>query len=179
MAIYSLNEAYKSQEFFYMCNACGDINKPGAAPDDFQVYQPEDVMTPQEQDLYTNCWCEGRGCLEYVLRIGDKAAMGLAFLCDEIWCQELVERMTHTTVTDSDVRLIWMPRLFLAIKSVAETCIQPLVPECDIYIGDQTDPDGHEIVVAVPYHLRGRLADIVKKLDNTVYEAIEVSFGRR
>lgn len=90
MAIRSLNEAYASNILHYMCNACGDINKPDNLADWRTVYTPEDVMTPNEQILYEEYWREGAGCRMYVLRIAGEAAMGLCYLFDESWSEELV-----------------------------------------------------------------------------------------
>lgn len=178
MAIVSLNETYSANKLSYMCNACGDINKPGADPLDFRVYQPEDVMTPEEQTLYESYWNEGSGCCEYVLRIGESAAMGLGFLLDTGWCRDLLEELSNGGIEDSDIENLWMPKLFLAAKEASENVIQPLVAGCDIHIGEWTDPDGHEILVIVPYRLRDELSDIVKNLCDSVYSSVENAFYR-
>ena len=177
MAIKSLNEIYKRNELFYMCNACGDVNDPNI-PHDLESHMPEEVMTPEEQELYDNYWTEGGGCQMYVLRIKGKAAMGLCYLFDTEWAQDIVreKKGISSPVTEDDINQVWMLRMFSAVFRAAEKKIQKLVRGCDIYLGDWTDPDGHEMLVVVPYEMRDQIENISKMLYEVVYDAVEKAF---
>ena len=178
MAIRSLNDAYASNSLHYMCNACGDINNPDNLSDFRTIYQPEDVMTPNEQILYENHWRDGAGCCMYVMRIADEAAMGLGYLFDESWCKELAEQKhpASPTPSDSDIETIWMPYLFTVLVKTAESIADRLAPQCDVYLGNNTDPAGHEILITIPFDLRAGIEKIAADLDGIVYQQTENAF---
>ena len=177
MAIKSLNETYDRNELFYMCNACGEVNDP-SIPGDMGFHQPEEVMTPEEQQLYENYWAEGAGCCMYVLRIKERAAMGLCYLFDTGWVKDVLDERPDVAkpVADEDIKQVWMPRVFAAVSKAAEAEIQGLAPGCDIYLGDWTDPDGHEMLVVVPYEKRDQIEGIAEKLYDAVYEVVKNLF---
>lgn len=176
MAIKSLNEIYEKNGLLYMCNACGDINDPNV-PGDTKTHLPEEVMTPEEQVLYESYWTEDGGCCMYVLNVEGKAAMGLCYLFDTGWCRDVVDGDSDPrhSVSDEDIERLWMPQVFTAITD-ASSKIQELVPGCDIYLGEWTDPDGHEMLVVVPYEMRDQIKGISQKLYDTVYETVEKVF---
>ena len=135
-------------------------------------------MTQQEQDLYYNYWTEDGGCNMHVLRIEGKAAMGLCYLLDAGWVQDVVEQRDgmEKPVTEREIRQAWMSRMFAAAYHAAEDEIQKLVPGCDIYLGYWTDPDGHEMLVVVPYEMRDQIKEITDKLCDAVYDATKNNF---
>ena len=44
---------------------------------------------------------------------------------------------------------------------------------CNVVVGKNTDPDGHELVVIIPYERRSKIKDIAEMLDKTVYSSVE------
>lgn len=159
MSILSLNEAYEKNAFIYLCNACGDVNDPA---DPKRICTPEDIpsiLRPKERVLFEKYWSEGSGALMYVLRIGEgTAAMALGFLFDSGWCRELAEKESgRKDIRDDELKSKWMPRLFLALSDAVSVSIQQIVPGFDIYVGNNTDPDGHEMLVVIPYSDRDKI----------------------
>ena len=168
--IKSLNKAYEDDEFIYMCNSCGDINVPDKPAEVGDI----SLLTLKEKILYERYWQDGSGFWMYVLRFknGDPA-IGISLLFDVGWCEELFNQEVdslHRASTD-ELKKEWMSSLYLAVEDITETVIQPRLPDLDIYLGKDTDPDGHEMLVVVPYNRRGELEDITKKLDD-VYELV-------
>lgn len=182
MAIKSLNAAYEHKLLDYLCNACGDINDPNIDGPDFFEHEAEDIMTSAELELYKQYWSECGNCWRYVLRLYENStreihrpAIGLAFLFDRSWCCDILK--SHAVVfVGKTIEGYWMPKLFSAVTEAAKTVIEPLVPGCDLYLGDNTDPDGHELLVVIPYELRAQVDDIDRLLDGKVYSSVEKLF---
>ena len=177
MAIKSLNEAYEQKSIVYLCNACGEINNP-EDPGDLSPYQPEDMMSPQEQDLYEQYWLEDGACCRYVLRVEGKPALGLCYLFSRSWCREVVKgrRDIESEQADSLMDSEWMPRMFMAVYDAATDHFEAQAPGCDLYIGENTDPDGHELLVVIPYHLRDRINETADRLNASVFCTVESTF---
>lgn len=178
MNILSLNEAYEKNAFIYLCNGCGEVkdpNNPG------RVCEPEEipsVLSLKERVLYENYWSEGTGALMYVLRLADNTpAMGVGFLFSSGWCRELAEKVSgRKDIGKGELESRWMPRLFLAVSDMAGVILQQAAPDFDVYVGNKTDPDGHEMLVVVPYEDRDKIEKLARKLDTMVYEVVEELF---
>lgn len=171
MAIKSLNEAYEKDELVYLCNASGEVTDPDNTE---RVLMTDDeinsVLTLREQNLYRNYWTDGDDwCNRYVMRVGDRPALGICYRFTQDWCRNIVKVLSGSDTPD-------MLRLFLALSDAARMAFEPLVPGCDLYIGDGTDPEGHELLVVVPYEMRDKADGIVEALDAVVYNAVEQIF---
>lgn len=183
MAIKSLNEAYEKNTIKYICNACGDVLGPDNPNGVLNAHDdPKQVMSKCEWDLYSQYWNED-GSPMYVLRLVEpdqpvRAAMGLNFLIDVGWCEDILTKRNPTAakLPREEVKAQYMPFMLQALRDAAETSIVELVPGCDLYIGSDTDPDGHELLIVVPYEMRDRINEIAARLNNMVYDAIEKLF---
>lgn len=177
MAILSLNEAYEKDTIKYLCNTCGDVNDP-KDPGNMKPVEAESVMTVKELVLYRRYWEEGSGCSMYVMRVNGEPAMGLGFLFDDVWCQTLFQKKygEHKVIEPDDMEDYWMPRLYRAVEDAANALLWKKAPGCNVYVGKNTDPEGHEILVVVPYDLREEIKNIADTLNECVYETVEELF---
>lgn len=179
MAILSLKEAYEKNTLKYLCNSCGEVFDPeDSRPEQLCVAEPEKIMNAKELVLYQQYWEEGLGCQMYVMRVKGEPAIGLGYLFDEGWCEELIAKKVkqNLPVTADQMKECWMPRLYQAVNDAAQELIGNMVPGCDIYLGNMTDPDGHEMVIIVPYDKRENVRSIADQLYETLYQTVEELF---
>lgn len=159
----SLNEIYNNNELFYYCNTCGEINIPNTHP---LSYHDSDELPLRERNLYENYWYEGAGCCMYVVNYNGNAAMALGFLFDEGYLCDILHK---DEVDNADMEVFYD-----AISDYAKMLENnEMLSYCDVVVGKNTDPDGHEIVVIVPYERRSKIKDIAEMLDKTVYSSVE------
>jgi len=159
----SLNDIYKNNEIFYYCNACGEINIPDTDP---LSYHESDEMPLKERNLYENYWDEGRGAYKmYVVKYKGNAAMALNFVFDRYYFGEF---LCKDEASDED-----MAMLYEAIVDYAKMLKNSgMMTFCEVLVGENTDSDGHEIIVIVPYERRSKLEEIGGCLDD-IYSAVE------
>lgn len=160
--VLSLNDIYKQDELFYWCNACGDINMPNTDP---MSLHTEDELPMRERNLYENYWEEGAGCCMYVVRFREHPAMVLNYLFDKGYCEDL---LGHEP-TRADMHHFWV-----AIRDCAQFLERDeRTAGCWVVVGEDTDPDGHELTVVVPYERRETIKDVLHYLNETVYASVE------
>lgn len=162
MAIKSLNEAYKNGEIFYWCNACGDINIPGT---EAHCSHTAEELPVDARILYDTLWTEtdGDGPDCYIVSTGLNAenpaagevqfSMALNFLLNKEYLRALpkLDPVTYYGLpANTDMALY-------AIKSEARRLTDAsfaanyfLDDSVDVYIGNNTDPDGHEMLIVIP-----------------------------
>lgn len=159
----NLNEIYKAEELFYYCNTTGDINIPGSGV--LSVHEV-DKLPLKARNLYENYWFEGGGCNMYVVRYKDDIGMILGFLFDESY---LCDFLKKDEVSDEE-----MTKFYNAISDYANLLERSnKISGCDIFVGENTDPDGHELLVFVPYDKRNDIRKITEMLDKEVYRSVE------
>lgn len=129
--IKSLNDAYESK-FTYWCNALGEINLPWRK-DDYNGKVSE--LPPKIAALYRERGVIDCGVKNYVITDDDKLGLGYCWLVDYLWLSDL------GLSEDEDVSA--------ELESAAQA-IQEMFPYADVYIGTNTDLDGHEIVLFIP-----------------------------
>lgn len=163
----SLNELYRRRNaIHFFCDAAGNLN----GPDDVRVgyVMPEDYMSEQELDLYRNYWQPGDECSVYVLRIEGNAYIGLVFPFGRDLAAGIAKKRTgRTSVSEEDMNMLFRTMTNLSFM------VQQLVPECDVFLGENTGVDGHEILVAVPYAERQKVSEYVKKIGKTLYRVMD------
>lgn len=162
--IKSLNKAYEGK-FTYWCNAAGEINLPWRK-DDFNGKVSE--LPPHVRALYRQWRSTERGVNSYVITDDDKLGMGYNWLIDYAWLSEF------DLNEDDDVTA--------ELESTARA-IQEMFPYADIYIGTDTDLDGHEIILFIPGDkLMTFRADTACKgtgLGGEIYNLIRDEFKKR
>lgn len=165
MSVKSLNETYQNDGIFYFCNNCGDVNIPNIKPMSF--HRP-DELPKKQRDLYNNFLQDGCGCNMCVVSYAGEPAMSLGFLFDSCFCNDLVGH----DATKEEQETFWDTAKEEAEKLSADAVLK----DCNILLGKDTDPDGHEILVVVPYSRRADIAEIAKHLDDTVYADFEAAY---
>ena len=159
----SLNKVYEDKELFYYCNTCGDINIPNTDP---MSYHDVDELPIKERNLYENYWYEGAGCHMYVVNYQGNPAMALGFLFDELYLSDILGK---TDVTKEDMSVFYE-----AVCDYAKMLERKEeVIFCEILVGEDTDPDGHELLVIIPYERKSKIKEIASFLDNEVYSTVE------
>lgn len=145
----SLDALYDSGKYHYWCNAAGDINIPGADPLDFGTI---DQMPAPAAALYKNVWSDQNRLLSYVLEVEGRYGMALSVLFNEDAIHDLCKLSKFIDRAPKSKR-----GAFSLVSRVADDWVDKL-PLAEVYVGENTDPDGHEIVVFVP----DSVADIAK-----------------
>lgn len=162
--IKSLNEAYEGK-FTYWCNAVGEINLPWRK-DDYNGKASE--LPPHVRALYRQWRSTERGVNSYVITNDDKLGIGYDWLIDYAWLSEF------DLNEDDDVTA--------ELESTARA-IQEMFPYADVYIGTNTDLDGHEIVLFIPSDklvtFRTDTAHKEMGLGGEIYNLIRDEFKKR
>ena len=159
----NLNEIYKNDELFYYCNSCGEINIPNT---DVFSYHDVDELPIKERNLYENYWSDAYGFQMYVVNYNGNAAMALNFLFCETYLSDILNK---DKINDTDMQM-----LYNAISDYAKILEKDkIVAFCDIAVGDYTDPDGHELLVIIPYERRTEIKNIAEALENVVSNGVE------
>ena len=167
----SLNEIYEHDQLYYWCNASGEIN-PKDNP--MRVGSEEDLPM-RECELYEQFWTEGNGCWMYVVDYMDQTGMALCFLCDYSWAADMLQK-ANREVKDSEKAALY--RAAHRVGEDIETWLHRTYESlnCEVWIGKETDPDGHEIMVFIPFEERRIIRKLSEELDQMVYSAIEKDF---
>lgn len=159
----SLNEIYNENKLFYYCNACGDINIPDTDP---LSYHDVGELPLRERNLYENYWCEGAGCYMYVVNYNGNPAMALGFLFDVGYCDDLTEEIPNLNNN--------MDKFWVAVKDCANLLSKDTALNgCEVLAGHDTDPDGHEILIIIPYNMRDKINEITHDFADKVYADFE------
>lgn len=153
-----LNEIYDTQSFMYWCNRHGELNNPYAKkPGSYTTEELNDVsiMPPREQELYA---MKDDDRPEYVTSWNYRAYTAYSILFDYLYLQTLLPEYTDDYRTD-------------ILRKYAETIT---VPEgCEILFGEDSDIDGHELLLMIPYSLREKKDEIIHTAEETVYKNFE------
>ena len=159
----NLNKIYDNDQLFYWCNAAGDINIPGTDP---WSLHDVDELPLKERNLYENYWSEDMGFWMYVVNYKGNPAMAINCLFDKSYLADLLDK--------EDVSQEDMKRFYNAVFDFAMMLEREKeVAGCEILIGEDTDPDGHELFVIIPYDKRSEIVDIARYLDGCVYSTVE------
>ncbi len=168
--IIPLGFAYDGREIFYWCNSAGDLFVPGPDGKTKDAHDPDELPL-KIRNLYDNYWSEDAGCCMQAASYKERPGMVLNYLFDEGWCDELLGH-EHT---DEDVE-----RLYDAVKDVASIVerdhISMFCKSCTVFCGYKSDPDGHEIVVFIPYEHRRMLKEIMEDLNSCICELVKELF---
>lgn len=164
-----LNTVYNENRIFFCCNACGEI----ALPSDtsiFTVHKPEE-LPEKERELYNEHWTDNYSAKTYVVIYNGEAGLAINFL----FCRTFLEDVLNRPVTDNDMLI-----LHRVIQNYADSIEKHrLLEKCSVLVGEDTDPDGHEMYVIVPYDEKANIEYILQSLDNTVYKDVELLIKER
>lgn len=133
--VHNLKQIYDDKLLHYWCNCTGDINMPGypssACPDC-------GVLPHLARLVYTDYWMEGRGANEYVVTYNGDTGLMLGWLFDYEWLKDL------GLLTNNNAEKI-KPLFHRYVKAAAEDLACDL--SFPVFYGEDTDPDGDEILV--------------------------------
>lgn len=135
----SLNELYDRDVVFYHCNALGEINVAGKDPlycgDVSEMPEPAQVLYNQYQD-------ETGPYRTYVVNIGNRYGMAYVVLFDYSWLDD------NGLDVEKDETIFGA--LNTAVRNVAERIMDDSIADLEFYVGNNTDPDGDELMLFVP-----------------------------
>ena len=161
----SLNEVYKENELYYWCNAVGEINIPSAP---LMYCGHVDDLPPKIKELYNENWNEGCGYYTYVVSYRGHPGMALSILFDKDYMAGVLNK-TEESFSEDDSN-----SFFSCICKYTEGLEKsPACKGLEFLVGNNTDPDGHELLVIVPYEYRNRLDIPAGILANDVYRGVE------
>ena len=163
--IISLNEVYEANELAYRCNAIGEIIDLNSDPKNYHITEP-DILPARERELYDTFWNETAVFTSYVVDYRNTPGMAFCFRFGGEW------RNGFETTDEA------LPALLTAIREETELLANSeKYAACTFMIGDGTDPEGHELLVYVPYEERHLLGQIEKDLtDENLYTRVEERF---
>lgn len=141
-AIRRLNKLYDEERIHYWCTATGDINVIGSAP--LSCGQPED-MPPAIRRLYETLWKEGAGFSMYVVEIDGAPGMVFNMLLDDSYMQDIISKKELPAMPEDYINRMRTE----GGKKAAELLLNTL-SGASVYYGEQTDPDGDEVLVFIP-----------------------------
>ena len=153
-----LNEIYDTQSFMYWCNRQGELNNPYAKkPGSYTTEELNDVsiMPPREQELYS---MKDNDRPEYVVSWNYRAYTAYSILFDYFYLQTLLPEATDDQRTN-------------ILREYAETITVP--KGCEILLGEDSDIDGHELVLMIPHSLREKKNEIFLAVEEPIYENFE------
>lgn len=159
-AFNNYNEMLKSKEIHFWCNCTGDVFVKGnSLPDSVEN------MPPKYQNLYLSYWQEGSGCSMFVAEWESKPYMILEILADYEYANDLELEMNEE---------ISKNRFWLAVQDAAQCLATKYKPMESLLIaaGKESDPDGHNIAVFVPYDRRDEIESIAKFVSEETYKLI-------
>ena len=157
-----LNESYDNGELRYWCNSCGDIFNPDTKKDCGVNDLPVKI-----KNLYLNYWGETYNSSTYIAEYSKNPVIIFSYLFDASYIDDVMEKLNIPSDT------VYMDGIWCAVHDLANILIGKLPVGCYVFAGNNTDPDGHEILVAVPYQIRNKLEEIDKFLDQFVYSTFE------
>ncbi len=139
--IESLNDIYSQNRLFYWCNACGEINMPGDPVYPILVHKPNELPNEQLRDLYNNFWSELGCSSEYVVTLDGVHGYAFDFLFDYDWAE------------DNGMNPKKLPEVIKKTATQLFADVQDFVG-CRFLFGEDTDPNGHEFIIFLPYERR-------------------------
>ena len=157
-AFNNYNEMLK--EIYFWCNCTGDVFAKGnSLPDSVEN------MPPKYQNLYLNYWRESLGCSMFVAEWENKPYMILEILADYEYANDLELEMNEE---------ISKNRFWLAVQDAAQLLVSGYkqLEGLVIAVGKETDEDGHNIAVFVPYDRRDEIESIAKFVSEETYRLI-------
>ena len=172
--VYSLNEAYKNNQIFYWCNSTGDINVPGAAP--MHCGNVEDLPEKQ-REIYEKYWNDNAGALVYVVTYRGRPGIVLGYLIDYSWLHDMLGISGRDDVP-AEKKAIFQQAAEEAANNLADYLANAeggKYAEAEVIYGDGTDPDGHEILVFLPYGIAEMATELAGDIEaeGLVYDRIE------
>lgn len=158
-----LNKIYDNNELSYWCNCIGEINIPDTDP---LSYHEADELPGLARELYVEYWTDEYVGKMYVVDYKGAPAIAINYVFDEYYVAELLNK---DKATFGDMVVIYNALLEYANKLEWKS----LIWNCEVLVGFDTDPDGHELLVIVPYGERNKINRIAQYLDDYVYNAVE------
>lgn len=158
----SLNKVYENDEMFYYCNSCGEISIPGTNP--LSYHLPSELPTIA-YELYQKYWNDNNVGRMYVVEYKNKFAIAINYIFDEEYLAEILDT---DKATSGDMVVYYNAILEYARKLEWK----PAIGNCEVLVGYDTDPDGHELIVIIPYDEKDNIETIIDYLDDYAYDSV-------
>lgn len=167
--IRSLNKAYESEEITYWCNSCAEISLP--TDNTFLTYHTPDELPPQQRDLYLNYWTDDYSSRCYVVTYNGQPGILLTHEYDGYFFRLTLNRAEPRNPVNAEVVGDEDDVYFRSVYNEAKVLARDATFDgCVIFVGDNTDPDGHELCLFVPYEKRSKLVTYLEAFDrDSVY----------
>lgn len=134
-----LNDLLEVGACHFWCSSTGEMSEPS--------------MPEEATDLFNHYWTDRYSCSMRVADFEGVTGMAMAYLYDRDYCARMHNK---SEATENDMREFYED----ICKTAAIMAQEKELHGCSIYVGENTDPDGHEMVVFVPYEKREHIIDI-------------------
>lgn len=175
----SMKTLYDMKRIMYWCNACGDVNLPGDPESPAISLHADDMLPDRIRTLYDKFWSEGWGVPLYVVTIDGIDGMAAVYLLDRSWFDDILDETGYASVLSQEEawKVFTTCAKNYASKLAAKTEAGKELEHASILFGDDTDPDGPEIMLFVPAeHCEEKLNDIIQSTTDSLYQEIESDF---
>ena len=149
----SLNEIYAKNAMWYWCNSAGDINIPGFSPVSMLSNGSKDDLPAKARELYDTVWCETGYTHRYVVCLDGIYGIALGYLFDYPDGEMMPNDEVHAFHASVEKTAVFI-----------EDRLNEKFHGVQVLYGRETDPDGDEIIVFIPYEMR----DYVQPVDDTM-----------
>lgn len=177
----SLKALYGRNRILYWCNACGDVNLPGEpeSPAPGILLHSKDMLPKRILTLYEKFWSDDFGANLYVVTIDGIDGMAAAYLLDRSWVADILDEADYTGRLSKEKAWETFTTCAkdYASKLATKTAEGKELEHASILFGDDTEPDGHEIMIFIPAdHCEEQLENIIKATAESLYHEIESDF---
>ena len=166
--IISLDEVYENNELFCWTNCMGEVNMPGD-PENRTIIHKVEELPPIAKTVYDQTEF-GSGLGNYVVSFRGKIGFLINVLVDESWLQDVLKK--NDVEEEADELLKHIPDV---VERIADTLEEFFgVPETtySVLLGENTDPDGHELMFFVEEPYVNTYKKLLYYLDSRIYKML-------
>lgn len=169
--VQSLNDVFAQQGFYYWCNSAGDIRMPGDGKR-FIVHHPEDLPSAI-RSLYEAYQTEAGECMRHVVTYNGFPGMFLVALYDKSYYLDTCDDHGIKNLTHAQEAILMDVALQLLYRQAEIMDEDPAFDGCTCFVGNNTDPDGHELGLFIPAKLAKNIDTIEKDFCRYLYPESE------
>lgn len=169
--VQSINEIFAQHGLFYWCSSAGDIRMPGDGKR-YIVHHPEE-LPPAIRQLYEAYQTEAGECMRHVVTYNGFHGMFLAALYDKSYYIDICNDHGIKDLTCARETILMDVALQLLYRQAEIMDEDPAFDGCTCFVGNNTDPDGHELGLFIPAKLAKNIDTIEKDFCRYLYPESE------
>lgn len=166
--IISLNDVYKNDELFYWTNCLGEVNMPGDGKNSMHIHSPEELPNVAKKVYDLIELDHGFTC--HVVSFRGKIGFLIDVIMDESWIQDTLDK--DDVEAESKALLKHIPDVVERITDTLEDIFDVPQNTYSVFLGEDTDPDGHELMFFVEESYVSTYKKLLKYLDGRIYKML-------